>query len=254
MPRTTVSTPRTIASSRLLIRDMTASFNFDGTTGYVSRNASNVYGSTGYSVSFWVKATRATDKRLYSEGSSASTNPTLFIGSGNSAASNDTLSIFIRNDAGTIKLNFVKSVKPVFDSQWHHVIWTDNNGTCALYIDGVADATNFNYSQSGTYTMDRTALGANVRTTVTNFFAGLARGMKTYTTALTAAQALQLYLTGNVLGVAPNIEWTGNEGVGSLVVDASGNGNNGTITGGVTYSTEVPMKARQAATTRSLAT
>lgn len=243
MPRTIVSTPRTLASNRLLVRDMKASFLFDGTTGYIQRDAANVFSASGYSIAFWVKGRRFTDARIYSEGSSSTTTPCLVIGSHNGASTNNALSVFIRNDASTTKLNFVRSTKTVFDNQWHHIIWVDNNGTCALYIDGALDATDFNYTPGGTYTFNRTSFGANVRTSVTNFYSGLARSLKTYAVALTAAQALQLYLTGNI-SVTPYLEWSGDDGAGTTVSDASGNGRTGTINGAVTYSPEVPAKAR----------
>ena len=29
---------------------------------------------------------------------------------------------------------------------WHHIVWVDNNGSAALYIDGVKNSANFNYT------------------------------------------------------------------------------------------------------------
>jgi hypothetical protein len=232
---------------RQLVRDFGASLKFNGVAQFSYRNAESVFNQAAYSVSFWVKGNPKADETIYCEGSSASATPCFIIGGGTTTPRAAKLCIFLRNDANETKIAFLDSTIVVFDGNWHHIVWTDSNGTCKLYIDGVADATNFNYTKSGVYTFNQTGWGARYRNTIGNYFQGYADNLKLFTTALTATQAQNLSLYGTN-PTTPYLEWLCNEGSGTSLADSSGNSRTGTISGSAPFSSDVPMITRTAAT------
>ncbi len=143
------------------------------TTHGVRSTGVPAYNTNGYSVSLWVKASmldggNAADVRVYSESSTNSNTPLFTIGAG--ALSATPAKIFIRSDANRELVNR-SSARPVFDGAWHHLVWTDTNGNGKLYIDGTLDETDFTYVPS-TLTLNRTSVGAVVRTNVSNMVFG----------------------------------------------------------------------------------
>ncbi|MGY8689250.1 MAG: LamG-like jellyroll fold domain-containing protein, partial [Verrucomicrobiales bacterium] len=88
-----------------------------------------------WTVSLWVKGkgTGQNDLRVFSEGSLDNNTPLFNIGTDNGGAS-DVVDIYIRGDNGTI--NHPKSVAEAFDDEWHHIVWTQDDASVALYVDG----------------------------------------------------------------------------------------------------------------------
>jgi hypothetical protein len=172
---------------------------FDGATQYIQVAQTKdlpIYNETTYSVCGWVKAPAQDDKRIFAEGSSASNNPLLTIGSGRTTDSTtNKLQVYIRNDAGTALLGAygTKSTTTVFDDTWHHFCWNDNNGTAELYIDSVKDATNFNYTRSGTLTLNRTGIAAVIRAEVSHWLNGELFDIRCYNRCLTANEIAEIY-------------------------------------------------------------
>jgi hypothetical protein len=92
--------------------------------------------------------------------------------------------VFLRNNAGTTVINNIPSIADVFDTTgntWHHVAFTDLNGTCKLYIDGNQD---LGGSAGFNYTAPSAGAPAGTITTVGNL--------------LRANNANNLYFTGGV--------------------------------------------------------
>ena len=170
---------------------------FDGSSQHIRVTQNSglpIYNDTSYSVCGWVKASAQDDKRIFAEGSSASNNPLLTIGSGH--ASQSKLGMLVRNDAGTTLLGegaLKESTGDVFDSTWHHFCWVDNNGDADLYIDGTLDATNFNYTRSGTFTFNRTGIAAIIRAEVAYWLNGELFDIRCYNRCLTANEIAEIY-------------------------------------------------------------
>ena len=92
------------------------------------------------SISWWVNSSyNAGSKGItINEGQTTSSNSS-FTFSGAGGVTNQKLTVLIRNTAGTTLLNNVVSTSapfPATGSTWHHIYWTDANGTAALYVDG----------------------------------------------------------------------------------------------------------------------
>ncbi len=185
--------------------------SFDGVDDYVEINikkALPIYDGKGtpYSITFWVKAPAQNDKRVYSEGSSQSNAPLFTLGSGGSYyKKTDKMRVYIRNDKG--RYARLVSNTTVFDDKWHHVAWVDVSGKGALYVDGVRDTANFDYSfvgigtrssNHGTYTMDKVALGGVLRAGSCCYLKGLLDDVRVYRFALSAADVKTVMKGGQV--------------------------------------------------------
>ncbi|HUV72369.1 MAG TPA: LamG domain-containing protein, partial [Clostridia bacterium] len=146
---------------------------FNGSSDFIRvDDAAGIHNNSAYTLSFWVKApSNLEDKRVFSEGSSTSNNPLLAIGTGLTASStNSKLRVFIRSDDGVGRLDVMTNT-PVFNNNWNHVVYTDNNGTYKVYVNGALDI-------SGTYTratttINKATIGAIGRAAYGGFFNGI---------------------------------------------------------------------------------
>ena len=150
--------------------------------------------ANAYTVAFWINAPAASgiNAWVYNEGNTSSSSPGFGLYS-NTAGNSAKLTCFVRNLAGTTILG-AASTTTTFDSTWHHICWIDNLGTATLYIDGTADATSFNYTQSAIgAALNTSSIGAYARTTTGSFLGGTVFDVRLYNRALSAAEAHSLY-------------------------------------------------------------
>jgi hypothetical protein len=170
-------------------------FNF--ATKYAFRtNGSPIYGATNYSVSLWVQAdpTAQNDRRVFSEGSSLNNNPLFTLGT-DPAGTSQSASVFIRNDANAALVNGRRSIRPVFDNTWHHLVWTDANGQGKLYVDGNLDETDYTYVR-GALTLNLTSIGAVLRAAPGNFYLGNIDEVATWSRVLSWTEIQQVRTNG----------------------------------------------------------
>jgi len=122
----------------------------------------NVYGmaqARGVTVSLWAKGGSSASTWLLAEGNTADKDPAYCLGTRSATAA---LRALVRTDTGGGLLDR-DSAGVVFNSQWHHVVWSDRAGATRLYIDGVqTDTAQLSYSP-GALTLNTTTLGALVR-------------------------------------------------------------------------------------------
>lgn len=157
---------------------------------------SGLYLNTGYSISLWVKCSGLSgiQDRFFCLGNSSQNNQIWILERGTTDSSK--LSMFVRNDANVSMLSQVDSATTIIDGNWHHIVWTDNNGTAKLYIDGTQDGTNFNYVRSGTFTFDRAAIGCLLRSGVGNPVTGTIDEVGIWSRILSATEVTTLYNGG----------------------------------------------------------
>ena len=181
---------------------MEVGLRFDGSNDYISVDQNNglpIYSDTSpYSIEIWVKGSAGqSDKRVFAEGNTASNTPMFGIGTDYNGI-NAKCDLFIRDDVGSVRMAHVQSTNDIFDSDWHHIVWVDNNGNAKLYIDGILDATDFSYTPT-TITLNTTSIGALERTSVSSCFNGNIDEVRIYRRALSAAEILERYI--NPFGV-----------------------------------------------------
>ncbi|MBL7186489.1 MAG: prolyl oligopeptidase family serine peptidase [Phycisphaerae bacterium] len=136
----------------------TNSGHFNGVDAWVDLGDLGIYDkahSGGASFSLWIKAASHSGW-IIAEGSDTSPQ-TAYVFGAHSGLSTTGVAGFIRDASGAKVAD--TSAATVLDSQWHHMAWTDQGGVTTMYIDGVLDATDFNYSLDS-LTIDKTSLGA----------------------------------------------------------------------------------------------
>ncbi len=164
-----------------------------------------IYSASSYTLCMWVKGANQTAKYLYTEGNLTTTTPLFILQTGNTAANNAKFDVLIRNDASVTLMNHVVSSTVVFDNTWHHIAWVDDNGSAKLYVDGVLDATSFNYTKSGVFTLNTSAIGTLVRTTVASsaVFNGQIDDIATWERPLSQVEIQSVMTNGIVTPLTP---------------------------------------------------
>ncbi len=174
---------------------------FDFVSKYGFRNSGTpIFNSTNYSVSLWVQGdfTGQNDRRVFSEGSTLNNNPLFTIGTDNAnPPTTPSATIFVRNDTGAnAELVGKKSARAVFDNTWHHLVWTDANGKGKLYVDGVRDETDYNYTR-GALTLNMTVIGAVARAPLPiNYYFGNIDEVVTWKRVLSWTEIQQVMTNG----------------------------------------------------------
>ena len=139
-----------------------------------------------YSIAMWVKGGPQNDMRVFSEGSTTSDTPLVNLGTQDSGQ----FASYIRPETGTTSNHPLSQAKP-FDDTWHHIAWVDDNGTATLYVDGLLDAGDFNYTR-GTMALDTTSIGGILRADPSHWFTGQIDEVRIYSRTLSAGEVLGL--------------------------------------------------------------
>lgn len=169
--------------------------NLDGASQYGVRSGGfPIYNNTAFSVSLWVYGGPQGDRRFFCESTTNGNNNPLFAFGSHSSATNPAMRVFIRNNTGGLLLDRF-STRPVLDSNWHHVVWTETNGLAKLYIDGELDESDFTYIRGPVF-VDQTAVGAIVRAAVGGFFAGAVDELAVWNRPLTFTEIQEIRTAG----------------------------------------------------------
>jgi len=149
------------------------SLALDGTGDFVNVTQNSnlpISSQPAATISMWVKGGLQKDMRIFSEGRSTSLKPLYNLGTDNTGTT-EAFDLFVRDNTNSERASHIKSVTPVFDNSWHHIAFVDVSGLAQLYVDGVLDATSFNYTDAP-LTADRTTIGAILRAAPGNYFTG----------------------------------------------------------------------------------
>lgn len=174
---------------------------FDGVNDVLHRTSSlGLYAAGAYTLAFALKGNSpAKDARVFAEGNTA-TNNTLFIPLQTDAATATSSALMYRNDAGLQQTGSLTNAN-AFNGSNHVLVLTDDGTTIRSYLDGVAGPT-LNYTR-GTYTLNRSAIGALVRAATSNWWAGDIYGMVAIPRVVTDLEraSLTTYM-GNLAGLS----------------------------------------------------
>lgn len=251
---------RSVSASRFVVRPYTSSLRTLAVSSqYVSLAQTSglpIFSQSGYSVTGWFRinnlANAGNNQAIYSEASSSSTSQLFYLACKN--AKNSTMAVLVRNDANVAQLNAVLSTTVIQPGVWYHFAWVDNNGVATLYINGVADATNYNYTPAPTYTLNTSSIAGINRSGGPIFtMSGNTARIALYNRLLSLSEITAMYLQG-IIPTTPKGLYLLNEGSGTAANDTSGNGNTGSLINIPTWSTDVPTgPPRSVAGARSLA-
>lgn len=222
----------------------TKSIALDGVDDYVNcgdnDNISFGNGATDspFSISAWIKPTSSGRFTIaFKWGTSLREYYFQIAGGGALQVSlNSSLSVYIgRNGQTTISQNV-----------WSHVICTydgsGNKNNVNIYLNGVLD--NSTTISSGTYTaMSNTAQPFEIgRYNGGSYASGLIDETAVFNSELSASDITTIYNSGapNDISSLSPVSWWRFEGSGTTATDSGSGGNNGTLTNGVTRSTDVP--------------
>ncbi len=208
----------------------------DGVQGTVSTPPLNLTETHAVSVSFWAERNYTTAEgggALFATGRSDASSTTGFSLLPDNSTCHGIQAEF-RGNVGTTSNCYSQPSSGV----WHHlVVVMDKSRTggdaIAFYVDGVLQNPNWNLSSAtNTNNFGNDPLYLFSRNGDSQFATGSIRKFRVYDTALNAEQVAQLYADSKPQG-APTAglvaAYAFNEGSGSKVADASGNGNTGTI-------------------------
>ncbi len=162
----------------------------NGTSQYASRTSS-VIGNTpsAFTIIALVKGVEAQNAaRLVSFGRSTSNNPTISLQTG--AAIGPTFRGFWRDDASATKI-LTKHCGIGLHDEWRMIAIQVDATTCALWQDDHKLSTT-SYTSAAT-TLNRTAIGALLRASASNFFAGSIQHVAVWTAKLTDTEITDIF-------------------------------------------------------------
>ncbi len=152
-----------------------------------------IYQYPDFSVSLWVLGPIQTDKRVFSEGSTKTTQPLFNIGTHNTGA-DGTVDSYIRTDTGAVNGDHRHSVGIAFDETWHHIAYVqrDVGGTmqAALYVDGVKDDVVLGPVRP--ISANTTTIGGILRATASAWYTGQIDDVVLWNRAISEAEVQQL--------------------------------------------------------------
>jgi hypothetical protein len=163
-----------------------------------------IYQHAAFSVSLWVNgASFQTDRRVFSEGSTRTTQPLFNIGTHNGGA-DGTVDSYIRTDAGATSGDHRHSIGTAFDDTWHHIAYVQREVAgvmqATLYIDGVKDDVVLGPIRP--LTLNTTTIGGILRASASAWFTGIIDDVAVWKRALSAEEVLQL--VANVTPTPPS--------------------------------------------------
>ena len=246
-PTASMSVGLTAAATVTYVSGFSSSYSLllDGTNDYVSLgNPSELQITGAMTISVWIKTSDGTNHRIIDKDNSGSVRSWILI------LVSDKIR-WVRFASGGAA-STIDSVATVDDGNWHHIAVTNNpSGTCAMYLDGSATSfTEVTTNGDDGITMRDSAANVELgRFSVgpSQFFDGLIDEFAIFDSVLSASDVSSIYNSGepdDLSSFSPVGWWRmgdGTEdGAGTTVYDMSSNSNNGTLTNGPTYSTDVP--------------
>ena len=220
-------------------RDTTQSWSvsFDGGNDYLTVPSASqiVFSQTeSFSVSWWISGI-SDNVDIIHKGTSTTQNAWIVYTFSNR--------IYFELRGSTISNRIVKYVGSLPSSGWHHIAFSYNGSSAAaglvVYVDGLAQSMT-TVVDALTSTIASTAALEIARTFAIGYLSGKIDDLRIYDYALSAADIAKL-ANGIDPGIATVGHWKLDEGSGTTAIDSSGNGNNGTLTNGPTYSGDIPQ-------------
>jgi len=166
-----------------------------------------IYNKANFTISMWVNgAPNQTDRRIWSEGSTAANNQLFNLGTPHGANGGGYLDSFIRNNSGTVGAGTTPpggssghyyTSGTVFDNTWHNLAYVQRvvgavtNGY--IYVDGVLDPVA--PDPVWPLTLNTTSIGGILRSSPSSWFQGFIDEVAVWSRALTPTELQILQVT-----------------------------------------------------------
>jgi len=230
----------------------TYSTQYDGIDDYINiGNAINFEYNNAFSYSFWINPNAVSGvKYLFSK--YASSRGILIYLNSSSAAGNNTLNFNLYNlGSGTPssrKYITTNSTNMALPNEWTNIVITYNGSGLgsgiSFYKNGVAQSvtvTNDSLDSNTIVTSQDAYISGN--NFGSSFYAGKQDEFAIFNTELSSENASVIYGSGqpnDLTDLSPVAWYRFEEGMGTTAIDSGSGGNDGTLTNGVAYSTNVP--------------
>jgi hypothetical protein len=228
--------------------DSNTAVKFNGSNAFVSTSHSYT-NPTNFSLEAWIKTSTSSGGRIIGFGDSQTGTSTY---RDRNIYMSDSGQIYFGVAPGGI-VTTINTAASYNNDAWHHIVATQSSTSgMTLYVDGVSRATSSSGTSAQNYTgywkIGFDSLSSWSGTHTSNYFNGTIDEVAVYNYALTSTQVADHYNTaitanylpqpGNaILADKPARYYRLGENSGSIAYDLSGNGQNGTYTGGYTLGT-----------------
>lgn len=241
-----------------LLQGTSYALSFDGTNDYVdSGDLSELEGATKLTISAWIKCSNLSNRGSVVSMYHSNSTQRVFLLDVNSGGSIRLLKY--ADNSGSNYYGETTDETGFDDGEWHHIVgvWDGGSGTSSIYVDGSKRSTTpfTNGSGGGSSIHSNSAnlyIGAaqSVSTAPDFLFNGIIDQVFVWSEALTIDQIQGLYYNGNKFhplddhksydkSTALDLSIELEEGSGTSALDKSDNKNNGTLTNGPIWTTDV---------------
>lgn len=155
-------------------------------------------------VSLWVNIVGAgqNDLRIFSEGSTSNNDPLFNLGTANNG-NDGTLDLFLRR-SGWTTIDHLRSVGEPLDGTWRHIAFVQQeDGSRALYLDGVLDPVEIPAKPEGDWNVNTTTVGGILRANPTHWVSGLIDDVALWNRALSEAELQTVVSSGTPTPYTP---------------------------------------------------
>lgn len=152
-----------------------------------------------FTVSLWVRGPGGQKNRIvFAEGLTTDRVPLFVLGT-NLKGESDSLNVLVRGLNENFTIDNLTAEAIVYDDEWHHITWIDENGIAKLFIDGKLDVTSYDYERKNTR-LNYLSFGALLRTPPVYFFKGAIDDAAIWRRALTRKE-IQAVMDGDLPAV-----------------------------------------------------
>jgi len=215
----------------------TYSVNFDGTNDYVELSAAPStdfnFGTGEFGLSMWVNAINGFNGTYCG-----------VLGNYNSAASS--WQVFVGTAGLQVWNGALYGGGSLSTNTWYHLVVERTSGVLKTYINGSQNTSNNVTSSYAAATNSSTCIGGYPANRAQPRWKGLIDEVAIFNSGLSASDVTDMYNSGvptDISSLNPIGWWRMGDndgGTGSTITDQGSAGNNGTLTNGPTFSTDVP--------------
>jgi hypothetical protein len=215
------------------------SVDFEGTDDYMSSVVTELNGISAFSASIWFKF----------QGSLGGTANIIMSGGDGTSSNIQSWYVWLKSattiqyaSQGTNAKDF--TISTINDSTWYHLAVVHNGTSATLYLDGSSLGTqtvnSLPASSGNAFNVGRWSPGASY------YYNGYADEVSLYDSALSSSDVTSIYnsgVPGDISSLNPVSWWRMGEndsGSGTTITDQGSGGNDGTLTNGPAFSSDVP--------------